>query len=73
MSGEEKKKTYSVALPITGVNYIDVEAESEEAAIDKALSSDLSFDSVEEWEPHRRVINGNVFYGRLAEAIAEEV
>lgn len=67
-------KTYVVSVPITGIIYVEVEAENEDEAIDLAMKSeDLSLDSVEEWEPHRYVVKGNAFYGKAREATAEEV
>jgi len=69
MSKEKKIRTYSVAIPITGICYVDVEASSEEEAIDLAFEHDLE---IEQWEAHRHVIRGNVFYGMQAEATAEE-
>lgn len=68
-----KTKLWSVAIPISGVMHVDIEADSAEEAISKALAGDYDLDDVDEWEPHRHLIRGNVFYGALAEADAEEV
>lgn len=62
-------KTYSVALPITGVLVLDVEASSEEEAIDKAMD-EATLDHLEEWEAHKKIVQGNVFYGNQNEAEA---
>lgn len=55
---------YTVAVPITGVIYVEVEADDEAGAKVAALESDgLTLDNVEEWNTHRQVVQGNVFYG----------
>lgn len=55
---------YSVAVPITGVINIEVDADSEEEAIDAAISHpDLNLDQVDEWDAHRVVVEGNIFHG----------
>lgn len=65
--------TYGVSLPITGSVYVEVEANSEEEAIEKALESEVTSDDIEGWETHQQIVQGNVFYGQLNEAHAEEV
>jgi hypothetical protein len=66
-------KTWNVAVPLSGVIYVTVEAENEKDAIEKALQSDdLKLDNVEEWNASRYLVQGNVFYGVLSEANAEE-
>lgn len=67
-----EKKEFDVCLPITGVVYVTVEAEDKESAITAALNSDLSLDDIEEWEAHRHITQGNVFYGNQNSASAEE-
>ena len=67
-------KTYTIAVPITGVIYVDVKANSEEDALEAALESeDLSLDKCEEWEAHEHIVRGNVFYGHQnkIEVVAE--
>ena len=76
-------KTYIVRVPIAGVVSYEVEADNEEAAIDKALSADFSVyikgddDSpspeLEEFDVYRKTLNGNVNYTPLWEAEAEEI
>ncbi len=67
-------KTYSVTLPVSGVIHTEVEAESEDDAIEKALADpDITIDDIAEWEPCRNIVEGNVFYGHTNEASAEEV
>lgn len=58
---------------MTGVIDVEVEAENEEDAIEKALSSDLTSDDISEWEAVRQIVQGNVFYGHTNEAEAQEV
>lgn len=67
-------KTYSVCIPIAGHAYIEVEAESEAEAIEKALASeDLNMSAIEEWEALERFHSGNVCYCPSPwEATAEE-
>lgn len=55
------QKMYTVALPVSGVIYVEVKAEDEESAIDAALQSDqITHDRLEEWEVHRHIVRGNV-------------
>ena len=66
-----EKSSYDVCLPITGIIWVTVEAESEEDAIDVAFcSDDLSLDNVEEWEAHRRICSGNVLHAQQNECYA---
>ena len=56
-------KLYTVKVPIVAVCYVDVEAESEKEAIQKALvSEDCTLKNVEEWEAFEKIIEGNVVY-----------
>ena len=56
-------KTYTVTVPIAGHIVIDVEAESEELAIEAAMNSDkLTLDNVDCWEALEQFNEGNVFY-----------
>lgn len=68
-------KRYTVQVPIVAVCYVDVEAESENEAIDNALNSeDLSLENVEEWDAYRIIVEGNCLhtsYNR-AEIVSEE-
>lgn len=66
-------KTYSVAIPITGVIYTEVQAEDEEAAIDLAMETTFTLDDIDEWELHRRVVEGNVCHAHTSRASAEEI
>lgn len=73
--------TYTVYVPCTLSICFEIEAENSEDAIIKALASDLSarvMDEqrndvcIEEFEMHRCVAEGNVFYGVLNEIQVEE-
>lgn len=67
-------KTYTVTLPVTGsVSMYGIEAESEEEAIEKALN--IPYDKNQHdliWNIEEKIVQGNVFYGELSEAYAEE-
>jgi hypothetical protein len=54
-------KTYEVTLPITGIAYLTIEAESEDEAIETALN-EVMIDHIEMWEAVRDINRGNVCY-----------
>jgi hypothetical protein len=73
--------TYTVFVPCTLSICFEIEAENPEDAINKALESDLTVRvldehrndiNVEEFMTHKRVTQGNVFYGVLNEIQVEE-
>lgn len=68
-------KTYGVTIPITGTIYVEVEADSEKEAIDKALSADGCEwpETPDVWETHSQIVRGNVFSGMQNTASAEEI
>lgn len=56
-------KVYSVALPIAGHIYVDVEAEDEDSAIAVALEREFQTKDIENWEiMERGFTRGNVCY-----------
>ena len=55
-------KEFTVTLPISGYVVVSVEAENEEKAVNEAIAT-ASFNEIEEWECHRHVVKGNIFYG----------
>ena len=66
--------TYTVAVPMTGVIYVQVQAESEEEALGKALDSEqLTLENLEEWEAHKQITRGNVLYAIQNEIEVVEV
>jgi hypothetical protein len=75
-------KTYAVLVPCTVSICFEIEAENVEDAIDKALETDLTARvvdqhgndiDVEDFEMHRHVTQGNVFYGVLDRIEVNEV
>jgi len=66
-------KTFGVTLPFTGTLYVEVEATSEEEAIDVALQTEVSSENFESWNVCRQIVEGNVFYGEQNEAEAIEI
>lgn len=59
---------FTVGVPITGYIVLEVEADTEEEAFEKAWESDkLTLDNVEEWEAHDQVNRGNVSYALMDE------
>lgn len=67
------QKRWSVAIPITGVIYDEVTAESEEQAIKVAMEKDYKVSDIFEWETHRKIVQGNCFNGYANSASAEEI
>jgi hypothetical protein len=68
------KQEYKVCVPITGIIWVTVEAESEADAINAAFESEeLKLDSVEEWEAHKAICAGNVLHASHNEAFAVKV
>lgn len=65
-------KRYRVELPIVGRAVVEVETDSPEAAIREAMQS-CDLNNIEEWDPVRRITQGNVCYAPLNAATAEEV
>lgn len=66
-------KTYLVRLPITGSVDVEIEADNEDAAIEAALNSEISIDDITEWDVCKQIVTGNVFWGIINEAEAEEI
>lgn len=65
--------SYWVELPISGKICREVEADSEEEAIEIALTNQLTKEEIDnmEWETMRDVVRGNVFSGMLSHANAQ--
>lgn len=53
--------TYQVTIPIAGHAYVEVEADSEDAAIEQAISK-VEFNDIESWEALQQFNQGNVCY-----------
>lgn len=69
MTDKKKMYEFTVTIPITGVAHVVVEAEDEEDAIRQGFEV-VTLDDVDDWSSHRRIIEGNVFYGTQNEAEA---
>lgn len=75
------KKEFGVIVPMAGQLYVTVEAETEEEAIEIALSGkcgdgtdDITIDELEEWEIYKEYNSGNVCnISTNWEAEAEEI
>ena len=67
-------KKYSVMIPIAAACFLEVEAQNEEEAIEKALySEELSLDRVEEWDAFKEFCSGNIIHVHNNKAYAEEI
>lgn len=65
---------YTVKLPISGYVMVNVDdAESAEAAIDQALATPPSTSSIEEWDVHQHIVQGNICFAILNSAEAQEI
>jgi hypothetical protein len=64
---------YSVKVPYCGYAYVEVEADSEEEAIQVALETENLFDMIEEGDFYEQLVEGNIFNGCLNEAEVEEL
>lgn len=64
---------YGVNLPIVGYVYIEVEAENEQDAIDKALEAEWKDEDIQEEYTVEHVCSGNACYHPYADADAELV
>ncbi len=65
-------KEWAVAVPVSGVIYLLVDAETAEEAIEKGLNGRAWPDTPDEWTAHESLIRGNVCYADCTEASAEE-
>lgn len=54
-------KTWSVTLPIAGHAFLEVQAETEAAAIEAAMEA-VTLSDIEEWEALHQFNKGNVCY-----------
>ena len=63
-------KKYYVTFPVTGIAGVEVEANSEEEAIELAWQGDVV---LEEWDIHSEIVQGNIFRGMQNEIDVQEV
>lgn len=54
-------KTYCVNIPVAAHASIEVEAEDEDSAIEKAME-EMTIGNIEEWEPLKIVSEGNFLH-----------
>lgn len=75
-------KVYTVAVPVVAKLLVEVtDVDSEQEAIEKALAVDMmlvpkSEDTtvdIDEWDTHKHVVQGNVYYGAINEPRIEAV
>lgn len=66
-------RRWSVRIPVTGFALVEVNAEDEESAIERVLEEGVALTDVEEFDTHRHVVRGNIFYGTLNEPDAEDI
>ncbi|MFK5891899.1 MAG: hypothetical protein QM504_01610 [Pseudomonadota bacterium] len=69
----EKRKLYSVSMPITGFIYVEVEAASEVEAKQKFYDGNHSLEDVEEWSTHESIADGNVIHCVLSSMEIDEL
>lgn len=64
---------YTVTLPVSGKLVVEVQAESEEEAIQIALNAPSTIDDIEEWDVHEHIMEGNCCHAMFwnAEAVDE--
>lgn len=63
--------TFDVKLPLAGYVLVQVEANDEKDAIDKAIDADISKDDIEEWATYSQLVMGNVIMFDVNKASAE--
>lgn len=67
-------KKYDVTIPISGFIFVgDVEAETPQAAIEKAFEGEYNVEDIAEWEMHHKMVEGNVIHFSPDEATADLV
>lgn len=64
---------FSVYVPIAGYIYVEVEAESEEDAIQQVFENGYKDEDVVEMDMYEDVVKGNVCYLNTAHAYAEKI
>jgi hypothetical protein len=60
--GDDEMSKYIVSISIAGIASCEVEADSEAAAIDKAMDAIDGLDLVTEWSAYKELIRGNVLW-----------
>jgi hypothetical protein len=63
--------TYLVRIPIAGCLCVEVQAESEEQAIELGMKEELSPQNIEELNKYKQICEGNVCMVDITDAEAE--
>jgi len=66
-------KRFAVEIPIAGYVRIEVEAENEEDAIEKAFDIGYKNEDIQEMEMFEKLVEGNVCHTYHTRASAEEI
>ena len=56
------KRMFGVIIPIAGHLYCEVEATTEEEAIEKAMDMEHTIEEIEEWDYYQELVTGNVMH-----------
>lgn len=66
-------RTFGLTIPITGYIYKEVEAETENEAIEIAFEQGYTLSNIQETDMHEKVCRGNVFYGLMNEMEVDDL
>lgn len=66
-------KKYGVTIPVAGYVYKEIEAESENDALEMAFDEGFEDDEVNELEMYEKLMEGNICYIYNTRAYAEEI
>lgn len=66
-------KKYGLSIPIAGYVYIEIEAENEQQAIDKAFENGWEDEDVQELNMYEKLVQGNVCYVNHTRIDVEEI
>ncbi len=64
---------YGISMPMTGIVYKEIEAETEKEALEKFWGCTLTTDDIHEWDLHEHVTTGNVTHAMLNDYDVEEL
>lgn len=64
---------YGVELPIAGWIYLEIEAESQKDAIERALETSWGDDDIQELDAYRELVTGHVVQVFRYKAFAREI
>ncbi len=66
-------KKFGVRIPVTGYVSLEVTAEDEDEAMEKAWETEVTIGDITEWETVEQVCKGNVCYAIENKMYAEEL